>query len=217
MTELREIERREEIILASVEEPILRWLVGRLPDFMTPDWLTGFGLAGNFIILLAFILTNYNPWFLWLANLGLVISWFGDSMDGTVARHRNMATRRGFYYDHMVDSISAVLICVGWGLSPYIQLEIALYILIAYLMMSIRAYMNAMVTGVFHIAYAGIGGTEFRVFAFILNTIAFFFILPEFNLFDTTCSLFDIIGLVMTLSLSGSFIIEIIRDMQILK
>jgi phosphatidylglycerophosphate synthase len=209
-----EIERHEDIILGRIEGPILKWLVVRLPGFMTPDWLTSFGLIGNFIIFIGFVLTNISPWYLWLVNLALVISWFGDSMDGTVARYRNQATRHGFYYDHIVDSISAVLICVGWGLSPYIRLDIALYLLIAYLLMSIRAYMYAMVTGEFHIAYAGIGGTEFRVLAFGLNTIAFFVVLPEFQIFNTHCKFYDLIGILMTGSMTISFCIEVIRDMM---
>ena len=217
MAEHLEIERHEDILLAFVERPILQWFVSRLPDYMTPDWLTGFGLIGNFIILIAYILTNYNPWFLWLVNLGLIISWFGDSMDGTVARYRKTSTRHGFYYDHIVDSFSGVLICVGWGLSPYIRLDIALYILIAYLMMSIRAYMYAMVTGVFKIAYALVGGTEIRVFAFILNTIAFFIMLPEFLIFNETLNLFDLMGILMTFSLTISFFIETIREMNEIK
>lgn len=217
MSEHREIERYEDIFLASIERPILQWLVVRLPNFMTPDWLTGFGLLGNFIILIAYILTNHNPWFLWLVNIGLIISWFGDSMDGTIARYRNISTRHGFYYDHIVDSISGVLICVGWGLSPYIRLDITLYILIAYLMMSIRAYMYAMVTGVFKIAYAGVGGTEIRVFAFVLNTIVFFIILPEFHIFNEYLNIYDMIGILMTLSLTVSFFIETLRDMVEIK
>ena len=214
MSEKREIQRHEEILLAFIERPVLQWLVNRLPAFMTPDWLTGFGLLGNFIILVAYILTNYNSWFLWLVNLGLIISWFGDSMDGTVARYRKTATRYGFYYDHIVDSFSGVLICVGWGLSPYISMDIALCILIAYLMMSIRSYMYAMVTGIFKIAYAGVGGTEIRVFAFIVNTIAFYVILPEFHIFNQIFNLYDLIGIVMTISLSVSFFIATIGEMN---
>ena len=217
MPEKHNIERREDIILAAIERPILQWFVVRLPAYMSPDWLTGFGLVGNFIILFAYILTNLNPWYLWLVNAGLIISWFGDSMDGTVARYRKISTRYGFYYDHIVDSFSAVLICIGWGLSPYIRLDISVYILVAYLMMSIRSYMYALVTGVFNIAYSKIGGTEIRVFAFILNTIAFFFILPEFRILSINLNLFDLIGILMIFSLTLSFCVETVRDMAGIK
>jgi archaetidylinositol phosphate synthase len=145
-----------------------------------------------------------------------VISWFGDSMDGTLARYRQISTKHGFYLDHIVDAVSSVLICLGWGLSPYIRFDICLYLLIAYLMMSIRSYMVAMTTGEFKIAYAGVGGTELRVLLFLLNIIAFFVVLPVFTFMGQSFSLYDVIGIIMTLSLGFSFLFETIRDVIVI-
>jgi phosphatidylglycerophosphate synthase len=213
MAKKPEIQRVEVALLSGIEQPLLKWLVPKLPSWISPDCLTAFGLAGHFIAFFAFLLTNKNDYFLWVVNLGLVISWFGDSMDGTVARFRRISTKHGFYIDHMVDAFSGVLLCVGWGLSPYLRLDIGLYILIAYLMMSIRAYMFAMAGGVFKIDYAGIGGTEIRALLFILNCIAFYIILPEFSLFAELLSLYDLIGLLIVVSMGVGFFIETGREM----
>lgn len=212
MSKKQEIERVEEALLSPLEQPLLQVVVKRLPPWITPDLLTGFGLFGNLIVFFAYILSVQNPGFLWIVNLGLVISWFGDSMDGTLARLRHRSTRHGFYFDHIVDSFSAVLICFGWGLSSYIRLDICLYILIAYLMMSIRSYMYAMAAGVFKIAYAGIGGTEIRVLLFLLNLIALYIVLPAFTIFEASFTLYDLIGILIVISLSFSFFIETIRE-----
>jgi len=214
MVKKPEILRVETALLSGIEQPLLKWLVPKMPAWISPDGLTGFGLVGHFIAFFAFLLTNRNDYFLWLVNLGLVISWFGDSMDGTLARFRRISTKHGFYFDHLVDAFSGILLCVGWGLSPYLRLDIGLYILIAYLMMSIRAYLFAMAGGAFKIDYAGIGGTEIRTLLFTLNCIAFFIILPEFSIFTELFSLYDLIGLLIVVSMGIGFFIETAREMH---
>ena len=45
-----------------------------------------------------------HPGALVVAIAGLALNWFGDSLDGTVARvRRQQRPRYGFYVDHVVD------------------------------------------------------------------------------------------------------------------
>jgi phosphatidylglycerophosphate synthase len=172
-------ERVNDILLGPLERPALQWLSARMPDWVTPDVLTGIGIAGSLLIFASYWLANIDPLFLWLANIGFVVNWFGDSLDGTVARYRKIERPKyGFFVDHTVDAFSQLLIVLGLGMSPYVRFDIALLALVGYLMMSVLVYVRTYVDGVFRISYGKLGPTEIRVIL-ILITTSFFFVKAE--------------------------------------
>ena len=175
MTKVEDHKRENDILLGFLERPALQWLAAHLPDWVTPDTLTCIGIAASVLIFISYALTNISPHFLWLASFGFILNWFGDSLDGTLARYRHIERPRyGFLVDHWVDAISAVLIFVGLGVSPYVNLVVACLGVIAYLLVSIMVYLITYVTGVFTITSAKIGPTEIRLLAIISNTAIFF-------------------------------------------
>jgi len=148
------------MLLGPLERPALRWLAAHMPAWVHPDLLTAFGFLGTVVIFVSYVLTNYSPWFLWLASLGLIMNWFGDSLDGTLARYRNIERPKyGFFVDHIVDALDEVLVFLGLGLSPYIDFRIATLALIGYMLMSVLVYVDTIVTGKFRISYAKLGPT----------------------------------------------------------
>jgi phosphatidylglycerophosphate synthase len=155
-----------------VERPLLRWLAAHMPAWVTPDWLTAVGVIGGMVILVGYWLTGIDPNFLWLANLGFVINWFGDSLDGTLARYRH-AERPiyGFYIDHAVDAYVEIMIFLGLGLSPYVRFDLACLALIGYLLLSVLVYVRTCVRGEFVISYGRLGPTEARLIAMSANTL----------------------------------------------
>ena len=180
MTNVENQKRENDILLGFLERPALKWLAANLPEWVSPDILTWIGIGASVLIFVSYILTNVNPNFLWLASLGFIINWFGDSLDGTVARYRQIERPRyGFLVDHWVDAISAVLIFIGLGISPYVDLVVALLGVIAYLLVSIMVYLITYVTGVFTMTSAKIGPTEIRLLAILSNTAIF--IIGDFN------------------------------------
>ena len=105
-----------------------------------------------------------RPWFLWAVVVGLFLNWFGDSLDGTLARHRGIERPRyGFLLDHSSDLIAQSLIVVGLGISPYFTLPSALFVLSLYLLMSSYTYLRVATEGVHRLSYGGMGATEFRI------------------------------------------------------
>lgn len=177
-------------VLNGVEKKVLTYLAARQPKWMTSDILTLIGLLGAVIVAVGYALSNYNIAWLWLASAGLVINWYGDSLDGTLARYRG--TQRpvyGFYLDHNIDGITVALMCIGAGLSDMINLYIAMGVLVVYLLLSISVYINSHLKGEFKLTYAGMGPTEFRLIIIIVNTL-FFFIRPlrEFSVDFTILS-----------------------------
>ena len=121
------------------------------------------GLGVLVLLIIWSVISIYPDW-LWFASLMLVVNWFGDSLDGTLARVRKAERPRyGYYIDHIVDAFATAAIGVGLGLSPYVRLEIALFLVLVYLTLSINVYLESAVFGIFKIAYGRIGPTEARL------------------------------------------------------
>jgi len=183
MNKVEKHQRINDILLGFLERPALKWLAEHMPAWITPDILTWIGIIASFLIFFSYILTNVSPAFFWLASLGFILNWFGDSLDGTLARYRHIERPRyGFLIDHFVDAISTLLIFIGLGLSPYVDLTVACFAGIGYLLLSIMVYLITYVTGIFKISNARIGPTEIRVLAILANTTIFFIGNPIYNL-----------------------------------
>ena len=170
---------------------------------MTSDILTFIGVLGAVMAAVGYALSNYDIRWLWFASFGFFVNWYGDSLDGTLARVRG--TQRpvyGFYLDHCIDGITMAIMCVGAGLSDLLNLYIAMAVLVVYLLLSISVYINAHLKGEFKLTYAGMGPTEFRIIMIIVNTL-FIYIAPlreyalTVNVLGTDIILgsFDIVGL----------------------
>lgn len=135
-----------------------------MPPWLTPDHLTAIGVAGAVAIFAGYAASTLNAMWLWLALAGYVLQWFGDSMDGSLARYRRIERPSyGYFLDHSCDGIATLLILAGIGLSPFVRLDVALLALAGYLLLSIHAYLSARVLGEFKLSYLAAGPTEIRV------------------------------------------------------
>ncbi len=201
-------QRINNIILGPLERPALKWLAERMPAWVTPDLLTGFGFAASLLIFAGYALTNVDKGFLWLASLGFVLNWFGDSLDGTLARFRGIERPRyGFFVDHVIDAFSEVLIFLGIGLSPYVDFNIASLALVGYLLLSILVYITTYVNGVFRISYIRLGPTEMRFIAILANCVVFFLGNPVLHLPFGPLSFYNLVALLLALLFYGAFIV----------
>ena len=147
-----------------VERPLVGWLAAKLPVGVTPDQLTLIGFVGALISGLAYGASWMSPSLLWLASAGLIINWFGDSLDGTLARIRKIERPRyGFFIDNTTDFLSLLCIFFGLGISPYMRFGTACLGLVAYYMASFFNLIRTIDTQVIQIGYYGIGPTEIRI------------------------------------------------------
>lgn len=193
MTETKSHTRVNDILLGPLERPALAWLAAHMPAWMTPDKLTAIGTTGAILIMAGYWLTHRHPAWLWLANLGLFVNWFGDSLDGTLARYRKIERPRyGFFVDHTVDAFNTVLIVLGLGLSPLLHFQVAALALVGYLLMMVLVYVRTYVDGVFKISYGKLGPTEVRALIFLVNIGVFFWGNPSFNTPLGPASAFDL-------------------------
>lgn len=176
MAEAAKISRSNTGWLQPLEQPALAWLVRRLPAWVTPNHLTALGFAGAVITSAAYALSAWNPAWLWMASIGLAVNWYGDSLDGSLARYRKIERPRfGYYLDNTIDVIEQFLFAVGIGISGIIRWDLSFLALAAFLMVSILSFVRAQVYGEFQIAYGGFGLTELRVLFLILNVLVFFY------------------------------------------
>jgi len=171
--------REMRFLLAGPEGRILRALAARVPRSIRSNHLTAIGTIGAAAAGIAYALTTYHPAWLWVASAMLVVNWLGDSLDGTLARVRGtQRPKYGYYLDHVVDAFSTAVIGLGIGLSPYVDLGLALGMVIVYLALSINVYLESSVFGVFKISYGRIGPTEVRLLLIALNTLVVFWPSP---------------------------------------
>ena len=143
-----------------------------MPLSVTPDHLTSIGIFGAVLAAVFYPLTAISVHFVWAGSFGLALNWFGDSLDGTVARARMIERpRHGLFIDHTADLISQVLIGIGFGLMPFIALSSVLLVLVSYLVFVAHTFIRALVFKQITIAYFSIGPTEVRSMLIVLGIV----------------------------------------------
>ena len=218
MSDINSHRRVNDILLGPLERPTLRWLAAHMPAWVTPDVCTLIGVLGALLTGISYVLSNYNRNFLWLASLGFVINWFGDSLDGTLARYRKIERPiYGFFLDHTVDAVSVTAIILGLGLTPYISFTNACLALIAYLLLCVLVFLRTSVLGEFKISYSKLGPTEIRVLLILLSVSMYFggeristFRIPALD--PITFTPYDIIVATIGLLLLYFFVVTALRD-----
>jgi phosphatidylglycerophosphate synthase len=191
-----EATREPSFLLAKPEKRLLTWIAARLPRRVLPDDLSILGVLAAFGVCAAYQLSNDSLDWLWVASLLLIVQWFGDSLDGTLARVRKIERPTyGYYVDHLVDAVSTAAIGIGLGLSPLMLLSIGTLIVVAYLILSINVYLESFAFGRFSIGYGLIGPTEVRLILIALNTVVALGAGLDFVAVDLRLTAFDLIGL----------------------
>ena len=221
MAKREESVRIQTSILNGVEKNVLVWLAHRQPGWMTSDILTVIGTLGAIVIAAGFVLAGkVDIHYLWLSSLGFVINWYGDSLDGTLARVRNrQRPMYGYYLDHTVDAINEVIMFVGAGLSGMVHFPLAMSILVVYLMLTINVSVNAHLKKEFCLTYAKMGPTEFRIIMILINTVLIY--AGPVREFSTTVALggkfvvmsaLDLAASVILLVLILIYVVTVIKD-----
>jgi phosphatidylglycerophosphate synthase len=171
----RNAERLQESILTPLEKRLLKWLAGRMPQWVNSDHLTLLGFAAMFLTGLCYYLASKQPAFLFVGSFCLALNWFGDSLDGTLARYRKrQRPRYGFYVDHIIDTFGIFFLLFGMSRSGYMSERVAAVFLISYFMLAINSYLAAYSIGVFKISQWKLGPTELRLLLMVGNVFLFY-------------------------------------------
>jgi archaetidylinositol phosphate synthase len=167
--------RVQESLLAPLEKRALIWIATRLPRAVNSDHLTVLGILSMLAAGLSYWYASVNPLGLWIVNLCLFLNWFGDSLDGTLARVRDrQRPRYGYYVDHVVDVVAISLLMGGMALSGYLSPVIAAFFLVGYLLLSSEVFLATHVLNKFQISFFKFSPTELRILLIIGNLFVYY-------------------------------------------
>jgi archaetidylinositol phosphate synthase len=200
-TDYTEAKRVQTSLLAGLEKRCLIWMAERMPPAVNSDHLTF--LAGASMFAAGLCYWNGSPAAL-LAAIGfLALNWFGDSLDGTLARVRHHERPRyGFYVDHVLDVLCILFIFAGLVLGGHMSLPAGAGFLLAYYLLMIEIALATHAVGTFRISFWKFGPTELRILLAIgtLRLMQSDYVLiggSHYRLFDVGGSV-AVAGLVMT-------------------
>src|SRR4051812_43566719 len=156
--------REQHSVLAAAEKRLLITIARRLPAAITSDHLTLLAFASMCLAGVGYGMAYDHRGWLWVPVGALALNWFGDSLDGTLARVRRLERPRfGFYVDHVVDIVGITALMGGLAVSGFMSPVVALAWLVAYLLVSGEVFLATSVHSVFRMSFAGVGPTELRI------------------------------------------------------
>lgn len=213
----QQAERAQLSILSKLEKRCLVWMAERMPTRVNSDHLTVLGATGMFLAGLCYWYARWNRLGLLLVILFLAVNWFGDSLDGTLARVRNrQRARYGFYVDHVIDTFGALFLTSGLAFSGYMSTAIAAGLLIVFYMLSIEVYLATYTIGTFHLSFWIFGPTELRLVLAIGNLVLYFSDSSTVKLIGGEYRLFDVGGAVGIVGMALMLIVATIRHTRML-
>jgi len=213
----QQAERAQLSILSKLEKRCLVWMAERMPTRVNSDHLTVLGATGMFLAGLCYWYARWNRLGLLLVILFLAVNWFGDSLDGTLARVRNrQRPRYGFYVDHVGDTFGALFLTSGLAFSGYMSTAIAAGLLIVFYMLSIEVYLATYTIGTFHLSFWIFGPTELRLVLAIGNLALYFSDSSTVKLIGGEYRLFDVGGAVGIVGMALMLIVATIRHTRML-
>ena len=210
LTSFSNARREQTSVLAPLEQATLIGLAKRMPAWINSDHLTMLGFVAMFLAGVCYAASRWNPRMLLLVNVCLALNWFGDSLDGTLARYRNrQRPRYGFYVDHIIDTFGTLFLITGLAISGYMSERVAAFMLVVFLMLAINSYLAAHTLGIFKISHWKFGPTEIRLVLCIGNIYLLFH--PFTHLFHREFLLFDVGGVV---SIAGMSLMLVVSSIQ---
>lgn len=211
----RDAARAQQSLLAPLEKRCLVWMAARMPARVTPDHLTAIGLASMAAAGVCYAAASRWPAAILLVNLCLALNWFGDSLDGTLARVRNrQRPRYGFYVDHMVDAFSALFLLGGLGVSGYMTNKLSLALVIVYFLLSINVYLATYTIGTFQLSFWKFSPTELRILLAIGNAVAY--ARPEVKFLGGRWLFFDAGGTIALFCMAGVLLFSVAANTRTL-
>lgn len=202
-------------VLAPLEKRCLIWLAHHMPSWVTSDQLTVLGLLGMLCTGLSYGWARWHKAGLLLAIGFIAVNWFGDSLDGTLARVRHkQRPRYGFYVDHVADTFGALFLLMGIALSGYMSWGVAMGLLIAFYGISIEVYLAAYTIGTFHLSHFKFGPTELRILLSIGNIFLIYH--PVATVFGHRYRLYDVGGVVGIFGIGFMMLAGVFRNIRIL-
>jgi len=201
-------------ITAKIEKRAIDWLCPRIPKWINSDMLTAIGILGNVLVAASFVLGFFYKWVLFFIPLGLFINWFGDSLDGSLARYRKVTRPNfGYYLDKMVDALCVLIVTLGLGLSGFVKIEIAMIFAVMYLLMMTHVHLVVHTQNKSKNSFGLLGPTEVRILEAGLAIDMYFSKINYFNVYGHYLTQFDFIVIGVFVIMFIILLIEIFKTL----
>jgi phosphatidylglycerophosphate synthase len=202
--------RINQALTAQIEKRALQWMAARAPRWLSSDQLTLLGFTAQLAAGACYALSHYDHRVLILVILCIILNWLGDSLDGTLARVRRIERPRyGFYVDHIVDIFGSVALMTGLACSGFLHWQVAIAMLIAFLLLSCESYLATYSLSSFQLSQGIFGPTEIRILL-IAGNLALLRS-PYSTLFGHRMLLFDLGGAIAATAMFAMAIIVTVR------
>lgn len=199
-------------LTGKAEEKAKEWICPRIPQWINSDHLTILGYIGMVITALGFIFGFLSRWYILLIPFGLLVNWFGDSFDGSIARYRKKGRPRyGYYIDKIVDAVAVITLALGLGLSGFFKIEISLLFACIYLALMSHVDLVTHVQGQNRNAFGLFGPTEIRIIGALFSIYMFFSKVHYFDIYGHMLTQYDIALFALTVIMAGILLVSIIR------
>ena len=199
-------------ITGKAEEKAKAWICPRIPEWINPDHLTVLGYIGMIITGLGFVFGFMNKWFILLIPFGLLVNWFGDSFDGSIARYRKKTRPKyGYYIDKIVDAVAVITLTLGVGLSGFFKIEIALLFASIYLALMSHVDLVTHVQGQNRNAFGLLGPTEVRIIGVLFSIYMFFSKVHYFDIYGYIVTQYDIALFVLSVVMAVILLVSIFK------
>lgn len=203
--------RVQQSVLTTLEKRTLRWLAERMPAAVNSDHLTALAFVAMVGVGASYWLSSVTPLGFVLATVCLAVNWFGDSLDGTLARVRDQQRPRyGYYVDHVVDVVGILFLFGGLALSGSMHVGVAAGVVVAYYLLSLEVYLATHSLGRFQMSFFGVGPTELRLLLAAANVA--FLVRDDAHVWGTTFTFMDVGGLIGAFGLVGTFVYSAVRN-----
>ena len=198
-------------ITAKAEEKAKEYICPRIPQWMGPDHLTVIGVIGIIMVSFGFILGFMNRYYITLVPLGLIVNWFGDSFDGSIARYRKRTRPNyGYYIDKIVDAVVLIIFGLGLGLSGFAKIEIALLMSCIYIALMLNADLIVYVENKCQNSFGWFGPTEVRIIGIIASIFMFFAPINYYDIYGYSVTQYDIGLFSLSVIMFGILIVTIV-------
>lgn len=198
-------------LTAKVEERLKEVICPIIPKWMNPDHLTVIGILGIVMVSFGFIYGFFNRYYLVLVALGLIVNWFGDSFDGSIARYRKRTRPNyGYYIDKIVDAVVIIIFGLGFGLSGFVKIEISLLMVCVYLALMLNVDLIVYVENKCQNSFGWFGPTEIRIIGILASIVMFFLPIYYYVPFGYSITQYDIGLLLLTIIMFCILIVSIV-------
>lgn len=209
--------REHTSVLAGAEKRLLVAMARKMPRGIGSDHLTALGALAMVAAGAAFAAARVDRQWLLLVPVLLAVNWFGDSLDGTVARVRGQQRPRyGYYLDHVVDLATSTALFAGMAMSGLMQPILAVLVLAGYVLLCAESFLATHTVGVFRLAFSGMGPTELRILLAVGAVVAATRDTTAVMIGTWRTTLFDVGAVVAVAAMGVVFVLSACRNARAL-